>query len=315
MGQPNLKLSELKKRPSRIETFAEKVWSSDPFVTVDNRQYLVESIQIKDNVYFYHNKDDKNRLISDINSFYNTSVILNGLYVDESAYQPIITSSLSKTAEFGGKGKNGSLLAEMEYLSLFKNKIYSIASPFNIQFNNILYTNIVDVKKSNYSSKSDFELIDNNGNSVFWISHKDYTFHGWSGCKSFVDIPIVQNFVNDVKIITSNIMPHSITYGRPIPDNNTDVKYKSIFGKEYNGSYSENNVQMVAIGSLKLNNIQDNTYTISSYKYWYNTGNYIDFQEYSPVMMAMYKGDRSNFDVKGARFDIWPSCGRKYVVI
>ena len=60
---------------------------------------------------------------------------------------------------------------------------------------------------------------------------------------------------------------------------------------------------------MRLNKIGSN-YQLSSNHVHYN-GDSVDGQGYDPVLMAIYKGDRSDAGVKGTRIVISPVGGRK----
>lgn len=163
--------------------------------------------------------------------------------------------------------------------------------------------------------KSDFHLLDAKGKEVVWISHKDGSsprdFQQWSGMsirteKEIHDHRETQKFIKDVTSITGFVMPRATTLSRKITD--PRLMNLAIFGNQYGRSLGRQNVTLLLQGPVKLVKRRDHYEIVSNHTAVNGekmTGGY------EPVFMAMYKGDRSNFGIKGARFAIQPKASRK----
>lgn len=163
--------------------------------------------------------------------------------------------------------------------------------------------------------KSDFHLLDKNGKEVVWISHKDGStakdFQQWGGMSPRVEPKIANHpeskkFVEDVRTMFGDKMPRATTVSRLIKD--VKLANLSVFGNQYGKAFGRQNTTMVLQGPVKLKK-KGNEYIITSNHTIINgdeiTGGY------KPAFMAIYKGDRDDFGIKGARFAIQPIASRK----
>jgi hypothetical protein len=165
--------------------------------------------------------------------------------------------------------------------------------------------------------KSDFHLLNNKGIEVVWISHKDGSkakdFQQWGGMSARAEPEIAkhketQKFINDVKKEFGGVMPRATTVARPVKDKN--LMGMSVYGNKYkSGVLGRQNVTILLQGPVKL---------VKSKNYYELESNHTSINgdimtgDYAPVFMAIYKGDRNNFGVKGARFAIQPKASRKF---
>lgn len=161
--------------------------------------------------------------------------------------------------------------------------------------------------------KSDFTLVDKFGNEVMWISHKEGSsprdFQQWGGMTEpeIANHPETRLFVQQIQEKFPDGLPNAMTIGKKIKDEN--LKKMSIYGVGYGSlNFGRQNVTLVLQGSVKIRRY-GSIYIFSANHVYYNGDRAIG--EYEPVFMAMYKGDRSNFGVKGARFAIQPFASRK----
>ena len=165
--------------------------------------------------------------------------------------------------------------------------------------------------------KSDFHLLNNKGIEVVWISHKDGSkakdFQQWGGMSARAEPEIAkhketQKFINDVKKEFGGVMPRATTVARPVKDKN--LMGMSVYGNKYkSGVLGRQNVTILLQGPVKLVKSK-NCYELKSNHTSINGD--IMTGDYTPVFMAIYKGDRNNFGVKGARFAIQPKASRKF---
>lgn len=163
--------------------------------------------------------------------------------------------------------------------------------------------------------KSDFHLLDAKGNQVVWISHKDGSkpsdFQQWSGMSQrsepeIYNHPESRKFIDDVKKITGSVMPRETTLSRVIK--NSKLVNMAVYGNKFGSAFGIQNVTILLQGPVKLVKRKDFYELQSNHT---STNGESMTNGYEPSFMAIYKGDRSNFDVKGARFAIQPKASRK----
>lgn len=228
-------------------------------------------------------------------------------------------SSLGKTDKFGGKGAGASTAKEDRELTRLRDfiereKAEIPASTVPVVIDGKKYE-IAGAETTKGTPKSDFHLIDIDGKPVVWLSHKDGSkpqhFQQWAGVsrkagKEISDHREVKAFVADLKKLYPDGIPRATTVARKIRDD--ALKKRAVYGYEYGKKYSENNVNATLQGTVKFD--------INGKKYEVKAPHVLDNGApirggYEPVLMAMYKGDRSDAGVKGARITISPIKSRK----
>jgi len=166
--------------------------------------------------------------------------------------------------------------------------------------------------------KSDFHAVDASGNEVAWLSHKKGSkakdFGQWGGMSDremkavYKNMPEAKEeilkFAKDViDKYPDGAIPRATTLARKI--SNGKLRGIAIYGNGFGGKRGPQNVDLVLQGDpvFKGNRL---VATGSAH----SNGERLE-DTFEPVLMAMYKGDRDNFGVKGARFSIYPAGGRK----
>ena len=104
----------------------------------------------------------------------------------------------------------------------------------------------------------------------------------------------------------ANGMPPATTVGRRIQDEN--LKKLAVYGSGYGGVKGENNIDVVMQGVLNIQN-RGRYYELTCSGHRLNNGDRIT-GNYEPVFLAVYKGDRSDHGIRGARVVIQPIGGR-----
>jgi hypothetical protein len=226
-------------------------------------------------------------------------------------------SQLEKTAEFGGKGTGfGTRIEDAELASLQ-------AQLAELKGNNPEITirvgdrdvSVADVVTTPGTPKSDFHFVDSKGNSVAWVSHKDGSaathFGQWGGMSDREMLPVynanpevkaeVAQFIQDIKALVGDEMPRATTIARPASEL---FQMISIYGNGFGGKRGPQNVDVILQGPVTISNGQLVAPNMHS------NGEPVK-GAFEPAMMAMYKGDRSNFGIKGSRFSMYPIGGRK----
>jgi hypothetical protein len=319
----NLSLSEIKKRSARIPILVTKLVEKTPFEISGSKTFVADSLRVYNrnvltNAFTPKKKDDKQfKAAIDFLSKKATSsdkiVISDGL-------QEVAISQIVKSAEFGGKGAGGGLIkeerAQKDLQSEIDGAIKKNKGPISIKCGRILYTDIVGVEKTSGTPKSDFHLINTKGEAVIWISHKDGStardFQQWGGISErkepkVFNHPETQKFIADLKRVYPKGLPPATTVYRHIKD--TTLKYYSVYGNMYGETLGEQNVTILLQGPPGLKKV-GNHYELTANHVHFN-GDSVDGDGFDPVLMAIYKGDRSDAGVKGTRIVISPVGGRK----
>ena len=229
-------------------------------------------------------------------------------------------SGLEKTSEFGGKGAGFSTRDEDAALTQL-NEMLEEMKQGKAEVNLVIGDKTVSVAKfisTPGTPKSDFHAVDASGNEVAWLSHKKGSkakdFGQWGGMSDremkvvYANMPEAKEeilkFAKDViDRYPDGAIPRATTLARKI--SNGKLRGISIYGNGFGGERGPQNVDLVLQGDplFKGNKL---VATGSAH----TNGERLD-GEFEPVLMAMYKGDRDNFGVKGARFSIYPAGGRK----
>ena len=224
-----------------------------------------------------------------------------------------------KNKEFGGKGAGSGTLKEDAALGALRKQINDAKKSIGkavipIKVGNKTYQ-VFDVVSTPGTPKSDFHLVDIEGKELVWISHKDgkteKDFQQWGGMSQRVEPTIFshkesQKFINDMLGLYPKGIPNATTVARKMKDKN--LKMMAVYGNEYGKALSRQNTSLMLQGHVELKK-KGSAFVIEAYHTHINgeemTGGY------EPVFMAIYKGDRSDMGIKGARVVIAPFGCRK----
>lgn len=317
----NLSLPEIRKRAGRIETLLNKLAKQTPFETSKGPYTASMLVQYRNKQVhrIYHPADPRDfaDAVKALDTVNDTYMIASA---DDAGGMPL--TQLVKSAEFGGKGAGGGLLAESRAISqmqeAIENAIKENKGPISIKVKGATIPNIVDVVKTDGTPKSDFHLVDTSGNAVIWISHKDgrgpKDFQQWGGISQRSEPKIfahkeTQQFIADLKARWPDGLPRATTVYRTIKDK--QLKMWSVYGNQYGSKQGEQNVSVLLQGPPGLER-QGQVYVFTANHVHFN-GDSVDDGGFEPVLMAIYKGDRSDAGVKGTRIVISPIMGRKGV--
>jgi len=224
--------------------------------------------------------------------------------------------NLEKTKEFGGKGKGAGTAKEDRELASLQQQISALkkkhaSATIKIKVGTRTYK-VSDAETTFGTPKSDFHLIDIDGNELVWISHKDGSkpkdFQQWgglteNGIKNHLE---VVDFIKSVREKFGGVIPRATTVARKIKG--TKLKMMSVYGIQYRSVLGQQNVSMLIQGPVKL--VQQGKHYVFSSNHIHLNGERMS-SGFEPVLMAMYKGDRNQFGVRGARFTIQPIESRK----
>lgn len=232
----------------------------------------------------------------------------------------IAWSHLEKTNEFGGRGAGFSTRDEDIALGEINAMLAKMLNG-NAEVELVIGDKTVNVAKfvsTPRNPKSDFHAVDATGNEVAWLSHKKGSkakdFGQWGGMSDremkvvYANMPEARDeigqFVKDViDKYPDGAIPRKTTLARKIT--NGKLRGVAIYGNAFGGERGQQNVDLVLQGDPKF----DGNRLVATGSAHTN-GEKLE-GEFEPVLMAIYKGDRDNFGVKGARFSIYPAGGRK----
>ena len=165
--------------------------------------------------------------------------------------------------------------------------------------------------------KSDMNFIGKNGIKLGFCSLKEgataNAVQQWGGVSQRVEPviaahPEVVQFVSDVKNLLSNEIPPTTTIARAVTD--TRLKNLGIYGNQYGSSFGINNVDVLLQGSVNINAITFTEYNLTGSAMTHSNGDILPSQ-YQPALMAIYKGDRSDYGIKNARLVLNAIGGRR----
>jgi hypothetical protein len=298
----NLSAKEIRKYDYRPEVFIKKIKEKSPFeITGGKKVTLIAP------------KNYEKILRS------GTAVQLNELRFASTSGTAYKLSDFVKTPEFGGKGEGASTAKEDAALMSLRDQIKSAkkkegSATINIRVGTTTYE-VADAASTPGTPKSDFHLLDANGKEIVWISHKDGSterdFQQWGGMSEskepkIYSHPESQQFIKDMLKLYPKGLPNATTVARKIK--NFQLKNMAVYGNEFGGEYSRQNVTLMLQGSVKLSK-NGNVYKITA-THTHDNGETMK-GGYEPVFMAIYKGDRSDFGIKGTRVVIAPYGCRK----
>jgi hypothetical protein len=188
--------------------------------------------------------------------------------------------------------------------------------PITVRIGRRHFNDVVGVRKTFGTPKSDFHLIDSKGKELAHISHKKghkpSDFQQWSGVteKEIAQHKEVIEFGEKYRArFGDKIKSGESTYAK-IKDKH--LMRMAVYGVNYNkGGVNKNRVDAILQGNMVLKKVVGNTYELSA------TGhvNYLDSLPrggYEPVLAMIYKGDRTNLGVQGGRASIYPFGGRRF---
>jgi hypothetical protein len=296
-----LSAAQLLKYDWRVEVFLKKYKDGDLFETTTEKVKLVYD-------------DDNAEILKK-----RVQQELSKLRFRDAKNKEYRLTSFVKTKEFGGKGADSGVRIEnIELKSLIKqiDEIKKKTAKADVPFRVGRKTyNVFTAVKTPGSPKSDIHLIDQNNREIVWISHKDGSrptdIQQWGGMSERAEPKIfaqteTQNFIKKVRSQFGIIMPRATTVARKI--SSSLLKNMSVYGNQFGQALGRQNVSILLQGPIKVKKV-GNFYELDANNVHLNgdeiTGGF------EPVFMAMYKGDRSNFGIRGARFVIQSLESRK----
>lgn len=307
-----LSISDLGKR-NNWDLFKKKIESGLPFETVDKKEIILG----------HKTKTANDEFVKEIKKISLSSLPTSIFMVGRSLSFPtktgdnILISKIQKTREFGSAGnttaKEDKALSELrDCISEEKKKTGLIELPFKVRGRTFM---VYDAISTPGTPKSDFHFVDKNGKEVYWMSHKDgkseKDFQQWGGI-SEKEVNAnkhkeTQDFISKCVALFGDKIPNATTYAMKISDNK--LKNIAVYGDEFGKELGRQNVDICLQGKVSL--IKSGSfYQVTADAHVSHNG---DAQHggYEPVFMIIYKGDRTQFGIGGARMTISPAGCRK----
>jgi hypothetical protein len=220
-----------------------------------------------------------------------------------------------------GAGRTGGLDVELAAISTLESAVFAAVAetggPIKIKLGNgKTILNVSRVLKTAGTPKSDFNLADDSGKALIHISHKKgkypKDFQQWGG--------LTEDRIKNHKETKAFILKCQALYGDKIPPGESaysvikskDLQMMSVFGVNFDkGAIDSNRVDVLIQGDPGLKKISKGIYTLTASGHIHYHGEVPD-AGFTPVLAIIYKGDRDQFNIKGARFSIYPKDGRSF---
>ena len=249
-------------------------------------------------------KDNRNSVVLPTGSTGSSSIRLSALYKD--------SLFVTRTQNTNAK-EELQIKSVREQLEKIKEKIGSDFIKLRVGNNTYEVTEVEDTPGT---PKSDMNFIGRNGVRLGFCSLKDGATAGaiqqWGGASVsreplIAAHPEVVAFVKTAREMFPTEIPQGTTVAREISDQK--LRMQGIYGSGYGGSIGVNNVDVLLQGTVKLNSINFTEYKITGSAMTHSNGSTLP-PEYQPVLMAIYKGDRSDYGIKNARINLYSKSGR-----
>ena len=282
--------SELKRYPERLQTFLGNIKAGKKFELVGGG-----SVKLK--------------LTPELSKALKSGK-LEGIQLVGLDGKPVAWGSLKKTAEFDGKDGDNGTSHEVAALSSINRQLKNIGDVVSIKVGGKIFK-VTRAKNKQNTPKSDFEFLDAKGEPVIWISHKnglgprDFNQFGGVTNPGIANHSEVEKFIKDMQRKYGKKIPNKTNARRKIKDNK--LKMKAVFGIDYGKELGPNNVSAMIQGPIKLVK-KGSHYEFEAANIFYNGDKMTG--DYEPVLMIMYRGDRNNGGIQGARLAIYPLYGR-----
>ena len=238
---------------------------------------------------------------------------------------------------------------EIDFLTSINKAIMEIVKDCGMEFsqgititvgdnNPKTFTNIVGVNKQQGSVKADIVFVQKDGDTlkdVAWFSHKEghkaNHFQQWGGVSHFLNdkdetldvFPEIRKFGDYMKQICGRgglydfTTPAGKGFTAMMDIENKALKMQSVYGKDFSAgsNFGKSNCTGVLQGDASI--VKNGTH---KYKLQMSAHAHINSYEmtggYEPVLMIIYKGDRSDLGITGARVVVQPRESRtaKFIV-
>jgi len=259
-----LKHNDLTKRGGgRIDVFLQKILDGDKFMTSKGLVTLDPDLHAE-LAPIMRNKGLRRQM--------------SGTMEDGRAVNLAYPTDFIKSPEFGGKGAGFGTAAEDRHLSAFQKEINDIMAStgeptvkLRINGRTVQMAGIISTpQRGRRAPKSDFSIVDAEGNEVAWLSHKDgkkptdFQQYGGLSDSTFDNNKDLVDFLLKLKEMYPKGMERKTSAFRPCKDRN--VILKSVFGVDYGKAPGHENVDEFHQGQMKLKKKGKNYEIVSHHK-------------------------------------------------
>jgi hypothetical protein len=299
-----LSFFDLKKRGGfRFKIIADKIAKKSPFSLNQGTPKTLSFIDPEYQTAFENADDSKIKQLagSNVNTF---------TFFEDEAGEEYSIQDLSKDKDFGGQGAGSGTVVEDYNLKLLNDKIQSLIEKNNSEsisviVNNKKFDGIVGAKSQFGTPKADFNLVDSEEKPVVFISHKKAGGKGasagdfirWSGYTMYAEHPEVKIFNEALtKFLQDNNLeglPQKSRFITPIQDD--ELVRKLIYGPNYGGENSKDNVNIILQGEIDLLPKGNNTYELTAQHVQVPPS--LPEDEYQPYLTSSYRADREMFGI------------------
>ena len=218
-------------------------------------------------------------------------------------------------------GRTGGLDVESAAISALEDAVVQAVilagGPINIKLKNRVVSGVVGVEKTAGTPKSDFNLCDESNKPLVHISHKKGStprdFQQWGGIteREIANHPEVSYFEKQVNALYPNsVMPNGESAFMRIKDD--ALKMMSVYGVNYSkGTTDINRVDVLIQGDPGLKMLANGDYELTATGHIHYLPEKIT-GDFEPVIAVIYKGDRNQLGLRGARASIYPLGGRTF---
>ena len=303
-----LSLAELRKR-NNFTLFVNRIKTNGYFTLNEGNGQRVQitqkfAYQLNSLADLEKFKDNRNSVILPTGSTGSSSIKLSQLYKDDAF-----------------KTRKGNPNAKEEYqIKFVREQLEKIKEKIGSDFVKLRVGNntyeVTEVEDTPGTPKSDMNFIGRNGVRLGFCSLKSgvtaRSIQQWGGTSVarepiIAAHPEVQAFVKTAKEMFPTEIPQGTTVAREISDQK--LRMQGIYGSGYGGSFGANNVNVLLQGTVRINSVSSTEYEITGSAMTHSNGSTLP-PEYQPVLMAIYKGDRSDYGIKNARINLYSKSGR-----
>lgn len=227
-----------------------------------------------------------------------------------------IKITLKPKGRAGGGGLDVEAAAIATLQSALSVAIMSNGAPIDVRLRGRTVKNCAQVIKTAGTPKSDFHIADPAGRPLIHISHKKGStprdFQQWGGLTEtrIVQHREVKAFITKCQLLYGSAIPSGESVYMPIKDK--DLKMMAIFGVDYDkAGISENKVDVLIQGDPGIKQFSGGSFELTATGHLHHYGD-LPTGGFDPVLAMIYKGDRDQFGIRGARASIYPAAGRTF---
>lgn len=216
-------------------------------------------------------------------------------------------------------GKSGGLDVELNAINDLNDAIARAVilndGPIDIKLKGKVLKGVVKAIKTAGAPKSDFHLSDINGKPLVHISHKKGStpkdFQQWGG--------LTENGIAEHKEVIVFGEKCRALYGKQIPNGESvyttikddNLKMMAVFGVKFAAGLDVNRVDVLLQGDPGVVQLNNGQFELTATGHVHYHGD-VPSGGFDPVLAMIYKGDRDQMGIKGARVSIYPMSGRNF---